>query len=288
MRVALDEWAWSVLADPITKEPFSSQKSHSNGGVIDARVLLQNTAGYEDWAEGQKAFESLEETSHYGKKPLSHFKQEIENDSKIYEFFSLQEPILDVGGSVGLLREFLPESAEYIVVDPFVNVMDRLSENRKLAYSCLSRPLNFVGGVAEFLPIKSGSMQTVHMRSMLDHVQVVDLCLLEAKRVLRSDGLLLIGITIEGRPYGKEGIDLRPSVLLKNTVKKILATVGFVRFKDEHVWHPTFKNLTKVIKDAGFVIENVYWQPAWEGKVVYVGARIDPKQLSFQEIYQAR
>jgi ubiquinone/menaquinone biosynthesis C-methylase UbiE len=109
---------------------------------------------------------------------------------------------------------------------------------------------------------------------MLDHVQVVDLCLLEAKRVLRPGGQLIVGITIEGRPYGKSGVDLRPYVLIKNITKKSLASIGFSRYKDEHVWHPTYSNLQKVISDAGFEIEKTFWQPVWDGKVVYIGARL--------------
>jgi ubiquinone/menaquinone biosynthesis C-methylase UbiE len=112
------------------------------------------------------------------------------------------------------------------------------------------------------------------MRSMLDHVQIVDLCLLEARRVLKPGGQLLVGISIEGRPFGQLGIDLRPKVLIKNSLKSILARIGFDRYRDEHVWHPTFENLRKVIIDAGFTIEDIYWQPAWQGKVVYIGARV--------------
>lgn len=36
----------------------------------------------------------------------------------------------------------------------------------------------------------------VHMRSMLDHVQVPDLALLEAHRVLRLGGRVLVGLHV--------------------------------------------------------------------------------------------
>ena len=276
MNVTLNDWAKSVLADPITKEVKKSEEFQLVDGVIDARVFLPNTHGFSEWSVGQEAFESLEETAHYSRKPVEFFKNEIRNDQPIYQHFDLQEPILDVGGSIGLLREFLPPGTKYLVVDPFIDVWERASRKRREAYRCLGEPLNFISGLAEFLPIRTNSFQTVHMRSMLDHVQIVDLCLLEARRVLRPGGLLLVGISIEGRPYGKQGIDLRPKVLFKNTVKAILVRIGFERYRDEHVWHPTFENLKKVITDAGFEIEDIYWQPAWEGKVVYIGARIDP------------
>jgi ubiquinone/menaquinone biosynthesis C-methylase UbiE len=273
VKVTLDSWAISVLADPITKEPRAIENFESRDGIIDARIFLPNTSGYAEWSEGQEAFEGLEETTYYSRKPLSNFENEIKNDLPVYEFFKLEEPILDVGGSIGLLREFLPVGAKYLVVDPFITVQDRISQMRRKAYNCLNTPLNFIAGLAEFLPVQSNTIQTVHMRSMLDHVQVVDLCLLEAKRVLQPGGQLIVGITIEGRPYGKSGVDLRPYVLVKNLTKKFLAGIGFSRYKDEHVWHPTFSNLQKVISDAGFEIEKIFWQPVWDGKVVYIGAR---------------
>ncbi len=274
MEITLSDWAKSVLADPITKDMRNAEDFRVVDGVIDARVYLPNTYGYSEWSVGQAAFESLEEALHYSRKPLEFFMNEIENDRPIYQHFDLQGPILDIGGSVGLLREFLPPNTKYLVVDPFIDVRDRISKKRSEAYRCLSEPLNFVSGLAEFLPIQTASFQTVHMRSMLDHVQIVDLCLLEARRVLKPGGQLIVGISIEGRPFGKPGLDLRPKVLAKNSVKSILAKIGFDRYRDEHVWHPTFENLKKVIMDADFIIEDIFWQPAWQGKVVYICARV--------------
>jgi SAM-dependent methyltransferase len=274
MDITLSDWAKSVLADPITKEMKRPHDFSVVDGVIDARVFLPNTYGYSEWSVGQVAFESLEEASHYSRKPIEFFKNEIEQDRPVYQHFDLQDPILDVGGSVGLLREFLPPGTKYLVVDPFIDIQERISKKRVEAYRCLSEPLNFVSGLAEFLPIQTGSFQTVHMRSMLDHVQIADLCLLEARRVLKPGGQLIVGISIEGRPFGRPGNDWRPKVLLKNTAKSILSRVGFDRYRDEHVWHPTFKNLEKIIIDAGFNVETIYWQPAWQGKVVYIGARV--------------
>ena len=45
---------------------------------------------------------------------------------------------------------------------------------------------NFIVAFAEFLPIKNSVFDFVHMRSMLDHVQVPDLVILEAHRVLKK------------------------------------------------------------------------------------------------------
>jgi hypothetical protein len=48
----LDDWAISILADPITKTPCSIDNFKQARGIIDARVLMKNTFGYSDWEIG--------------------------------------------------------------------------------------------------------------------------------------------------------------------------------------------------------------------------------------------
>lgn len=272
LKITLDDWASSVLADPITKAPKRPQDFALTQGVLDARVLLKNSMGFSVWDTGQSHFENLEISKHYSRKSQESFEHEISRDEVIYQTIPLEEPILDVGGSCGLLREFIKKDCKYLVVDPFIEVLEKISPARINAYKCLKQPLNFIAGVAEFLPIQTASVRTVHMRSMLDHVQIVDLCLLEAKRVLMPGGKLIIGITIEGKPFGKSGRDYRPLHILKKLVKALLVAFGVKRFKDKHVWHPTYNNLMQALKDAEFTITKVFWQPAWKGKVVFVSA----------------
>jgi len=273
LKISLDDWASSVLADPITKEPKRPQDFALTQGVLDARVLLKNSMGFSVWDTGQTHFEDLEISKHYLKKSEESFAHEILRDAVIYETILLEEPILDVGGSCGLLREFLKRDSKYLVVDPFINALQKISRARINAYKCLEQPLNFIAGVAEFLPIQTASVRTVHMRSMLDHVQIVDLCLLEAKRVLMPGGKLIIGITIEGQPYGKPGMDLGLLHTIKRITKILLAAGGVKRYRDRHVWHPTYSNLLKVLADAGFTVIQTFWQPAWKGRVLYIEAQ---------------
>jgi SAM-dependent methyltransferase len=275
LKISLDDWASSVLADPITKEPKRPQDFALTQGVLDARVLLKNSMGFSVWDTGQTHFEDLEISKHYLKKSEESFAHEILRDAVIYETILLEEPILDVGGSCGLLREFLKQDSKYLVVDPFINALQKISPARINSYKCLEQPLNFIAGVAEFLPIQTASVRTVHMRSMLDHVQIVDLCLLEAKRVLMPGGKLIIGITIEGQPYGKMGIDLGLLHAIKKITKTLLTLIGVERYRDHHVWHPTYSNLMKILAVAGFVVVQTFWQPAWKGRVLYVEAKCD-------------
>lgn len=104
---------------------------------------------------------------------------------------------------------------------------------------------------------------------MLDHVQVPDLALIEANRVLRTDGKLLIGLYVEGGKSGRRST----TRFLKDIAKETLGLIGFSKFKDHHTWHPTYRNLLKLIGDNGFAVEESWWQPCWNETVVYVQAR---------------
>ena len=104
---------------------------------------------------------------------------------------------------------------------------------------------------------------------MLDHVQIPDLVILEANRVLIKEGKLVIGLTVEGGKFGKFNF----KDYLKNLIREMLYYIGLKAFRDYHTWHPTFKNLKKIISDNGFIIEKYIWQANMNDKVVYIVAR---------------
>ena len=114
--------------------------------------------------------------------------------------------------------------------------------------------------------MQKNSFDYVHMRSMLDHVQVPDLALKEANRVLKPKGKLIVGLYVEGGKTGRKSF-IR---FLKDMTKETLELIGVNKYKDFHVWHPTHKNLLKLITDNGLNIEESYWQPHWKDQVVYV------------------
>jgi SAM-dependent methyltransferase len=264
----LDAWANGILAHPVSKLPVRSNDLPQVDGVVDARVYLKNTFGYSEWEEGQNAYEGWEASSDGYKNKVAAYLAEIEYDAPTYERFKLTGSVLDVGGGLGTVREFLPADAKFISVDPFISAPFRIPEAKAEAYKCLSRKLNFIAGMAEFIPFQSEVFDWVHMRSMLDHVQVPDLALLEAARVLKSGGKLLVGLTVEGGKSGRRSV----VEVSKDVVKHGLPLIGITKHRDFHTWHPTFPNLLKIIEDNGFFVEDSYWQPYWNGKVVYICA----------------
>jgi ubiquinone/menaquinone biosynthesis C-methylase UbiE len=75
------------------------------------------------------------------------------------------------------------------------------------------------------------------MRSMLDHVQVTDLALLEAKRVLKPGGRALIGFYVDVGISGVVSFERR----IHDSIKAVLGFVGIERWKDHYIWHPPIK-----------------------------------------------
>jgi SAM-dependent methyltransferase len=263
----IQKWVTAILADPVTKQPTPQDKFPLIQGVIDARVFLKSTYGYSDWAEGQHFYEK--EFAGKDGTTLEQYQTEIEYDRPIYQHFQMSGRVLDSGGGAGTVREFLPDDVEFVSTDPWIEAPIQFSAARKAAYSCLDRPLNFIGATSEFLPFIADTFDWVHMRSMLDHVQVVDLALLEARRVLKPGGRVLIGLYVDGGKSGVKSFERR----LKDSVKKVLGFFGIDRWKDHHIWHPTYSSLLKLLADNGFVIEDTYWQPQWKDMVCYVCAR---------------
>jgi ubiquinone/menaquinone biosynthesis C-methylase UbiE len=264
----LEDWVLKILADPVTKKPTPPKNFKHINGIIDARVFLKNTYGFSDWEVGQDVYEQWEAGSEGYGNQVNAYKKEINYDRHIYEDYKMNGDILDVGGLTGTVREFLNDNCRLVSVDPFLEAIFKIPQAKKEAYECLSKPLNFIGALAEFLPFQSDSFDYVHMRSMLDHVQVPDLALKEASRVLKSNGGLIVGLYVEGGKVGRKPF-IRWS---KDMIKVAFELIGIKKYKDFHTWHPTYTNLLKLINDNGFEVKESYWQPYWKDQVVYVFA----------------
>ena len=187
----IDNWVESILANPVTKQPCNSDSFEIRNGVVDARVYLKNSPGYHAWLDGQDEYEDWAKSDDgYDNKVENHTK-EIEYDKPVYDQFEISGDFLDCGGGVSTVREFLPPDVRSVSLDPYINAPFEVPKARFEAYKSLSSPLNFLAANAEFLPFRHQSFDWVHMRSMLDHVQVPDLCLKEAHRVLKPGGRFL-------------------------------------------------------------------------------------------------
>ncbi|QMU27447.1 class I SAM-dependent methyltransferase [Adhaeribacter radiodurans] len=110
---------------------------------------------------------------------------------KLY-FAQLTGNILDLGGGVGVVRHYLSDKSNYIVVDPSA---DWLSSDWKLlsnAYPCLNTKPNFVMGVGEFLMFADNTFDSVLSLWSINHVSNPAKVFHEVQRVLKRGGRFFI------------------------------------------------------------------------------------------------
>lgn len=114
--IKLDPWLTGILANPITKIPTSPNAFPYIDGVIDARIFLKNTHGYDDCANGQTDYEQWADSDCTTEEQ---YKKEIDYDRLIYSHYLLSGRILDCGGA-GTVREFLAADVEFVYTDPWL------------------------------------------------------------------------------------------------------------------------------------------------------------------------
>jgi SAM-dependent methyltransferase len=284
--VKLDAWAKELLVDPLSKDPLNMSEDNNYllssygrkypiiNGIFDLRVLNnETTKDQKVWKEGQRYFEKWSKGFVARDKNENYFA-EIEGVRDVYKDIPVEGSCLDVGGHHGRLRKFIAPGQKYISCDPFLTGFDDIDSQPNLlkAYPFLAEPCNFICCDAELLPFRSCSFQTVHMRSVIDHFLNPELALNEAYRVLNVDGTLIVGLYVHGGRLGKVDMRTRSEELARG----ILSVLGFARFKDFHVWHPAYDELTGLISDCGFRVEKVHWQKGYNDTVCYIRAN---KQL---------
>ncbi|MBI3539624.1 MAG: methyltransferase domain-containing protein [Candidatus Eisenbacteria bacterium] len=276
----LDSWAREIIVDPLAKGPLIEDRSNNRylspygrqypitNGVLDLRLLNNHTTPDQTrWSRGQSEYEEWSRSLIAGDH-LKNYQSEIEQVREVYADMPVVGKCLDVGGHQGRLRQFLSAGQPYISCDPFIDVFADLEKQPNLleAFPFLAEPVNFVCCDAEFLPFQSVAFDTVHMRSVIDHLLSPELALNEAYRVLGGGGVLIVGLWVKGKPGTRARHDA------KSLAREMLARAGVRRFVDHHVWHPTYAELIRLIRECGFEIDRVHWQKGHEDNVCYIRA----------------
>ena len=210
----------------------------------------------------------------------------------VYAEIKLEGKVLDVAGDIGtVVTQAGLDPEQYVSLDVMridFPAIERDHPNYATHYS-RSRHCPMIQGSAEFLPVKDLYFDTVQMRGCIDHFTAPHVALMEAYRVLKPGGSVVVGVTLEGAyqmdDCGWENpteYSLARSVY-KAGVKQLkrypkvfsLATQTKARMMgmhDHHMFHPTYDSLTGLIKKCGFQIEKEVWQKAYHN-VLYVSAR---------------
>lgn len=254
------------------------------GGTYDFRIKRPSglqPAAWQNWSDIQHQYErwSADEAE---RATLGDYLREIDSVKEIYESeFRIEGRVLDVGGHQGRLRHHLQQGSVdlYVVVDPFLDVFRYVTSPLLEAYPCLEKPLNFIGGQAEFLPFSEQCFDWVHLRSVVDHLADPWLALKEAWRVLRPGGRILVGLTIEER-IARTGLlaklenKLRHDGLrgLAHALRRRALHILGIRERDDHTWRLTLDQVRQLCTETNFRILKETWQKAPWNYVLYFSA----------------
>jgi ubiquinone/menaquinone biosynthesis C-methylase UbiE len=263
IKIVQSPWLEAILTDPVSKAPLIKKDNSycsQDGNVFNVYYIKETVPDFrvhinqqeEEWHKGQDAYESwMNKYLDNAEKNSQYYPDEKKRDEPMYKRLALEGRVLDVGGNLGAIRQYMAQEQEYCSVDPFINVY-KLAAGRKKFFASypMHLPLNFVAGFAEFLPFKSCSFNTVNMRSCIDHFFSPEDSLLEAHRVLDSNGKLIIGMTVKVKSVKN---------FLKETARCIL-NVFTDRYRDDHIWHPSKDEIVELCCKCGFKAEDEIWQ----------------------------
>jgi ubiquinone/menaquinone biosynthesis C-methylase UbiE len=259
----------------VSRCPISKERLRNNGSALvaecgftyeqgDLRVGLEFARV---WQENQQDYERY----HAGwlHRTAAEYQLDDQELQEVYSAMEMAGAVLDVGGGPGLVAQQASLDTEcFISVDAIPCRWADIAPTSAFAshYSKCSN-LCRVPAFAEFLPIATGSMDCVHMRSCLDHFANPLLALKEAYRVLTPDGALIVGLSLEGAyKKGPSGTLQRLKIMVKETP---WARDLYERFFDHHMFHPTRNNLRALLYQAGFRVDREVWQPSYHN-VIYM------------------
>jgi SAM-dependent methyltransferase len=100
--------------------------------------------------------------------------------------------VLDVGGGNGVVRHYLRDGAEYVLLEPELAWLDAPPADLVDRFPCLATPACFVRGIGEYMPFAEVSFDAVLSFWSLNHAVDPPAVIAEAARVLRPGGLLLL------------------------------------------------------------------------------------------------
>lgn len=214
---------------------------------------------FETWQHTQVHFEKF--IWHYDTKQAK--LDDIAN-AEIYKNIELKGKVLDIGGSQGFLRKYVPVDSEYVCIDPWPDAKNsalKLSKNMEFSaiYPCLKEDYNFMVGFGEGIPFPTGYFDWVHIRSVLDHVFDPMVVIKEASRVINQNGRLLVNLTLTDGPNVRHST--LPNIFYRAYRKLKTEGIGSFARKvfdvirgvdSDHMHHPSSLEIIKLVREGGF------------------------------------
>jgi ubiquinone/menaquinone biosynthesis C-methylase UbiE len=219
------------------------------------------------WGKGQRHYE--EYNSGWVSRDAAFYRSVDQETVGIYREIPLTGDVLDVGGGFGLVAIHAGlHPSKLTCVDPMVCLWDRIPASPYKEHYANLATVARIPGYAEHLPFRNGTFDTVHMRSCLDHFANPHRALLEARRVLKPGGKLVVGLALEGAfKLDNNGL----VNIAKRKLKDSVIGEIYEHFFDQHMFHPTEESLRALVSGAGFQINQWMLQEGYSG-VVYLSA----------------
>jgi ubiquinone/menaquinone biosynthesis C-methylase UbiE len=220
-----------------------------------------------EWTKGQRHYETYNQR--WMARSVEFYRSVDAETAEVYREIRLAGSVLDVGGGYGLVTQQADlDPSQIVCVDPIVCRWSDVQEGPYKSHYARLRSIVRIPGYAEDLPFGNASFDTIHMRSCLDHFANPHRALLEARRVLKPAGKLVVGLALEG------AFKLDDSGYVNSAKRRLKASfVGTVYeyFFDQHLFHPTEEALKCLLVSAGFCIDRWLFQPGYH-RVVYLAA----------------
>jgi SAM-dependent methyltransferase len=100
--------------------------------------------------------------------------------------------ILDIGGGNGIVRHFLSDATQYIVIDPNLDWLGAKWANIAEHFPCLKTRPCFIRGIGEYLPFQAHSIDIALSFWSLNHTSQPEKVFCEIYQVLRPGGIFLL------------------------------------------------------------------------------------------------
>lgn len=124
---------------------------------------------------------------------------------------NLSRRILDVGGVLGLVREYFRKETDYVSLDPSTDWLADEWDVLAPSFACIAAPLQFVRAVAESMPFADFVFDHVLLLFSLNHCDDAGRALAEAARVLKPGATLFLVLEdMEPTWWDVLGLDAAP------------------------------------------------------------------------------
>jgi ubiquinone/menaquinone biosynthesis C-methylase UbiE len=190
-----------VARNDLTCAACGERWSRPSGGHLDLRVGAWDAATSR-WQQRQD-----ETTRYYDDLKAHHDEAALAFRSDLAPFGETLSKyggsVVDVGGGNGIVRDLLPDPAQYVSVDPSTEWLAAGWDALADVFPCLEQPLSFVQAYAEHLPFVDGTFDAAVCMFTLNHCANPVVALRETARVVRPGGHVLL-VLEDGEPFYAE------------------------------------------------------------------------------------